>query len=915
MFRTLSYVMLCMLLILACIYTSKAQCPATTPLVINSVTATESRCQASGVATVLVSGGSAPYTYSIITGPTLSPPQSSNILQSLAPGNYTVQVTDKCNTSVTSNFTVTGTYAVPSLNIATQSASCAGSSDGSITINANGRAPLSYSLISPSPVTRAPQAGNVFTGLPAGSYTCQVTDSCGNFQSRTVSLNATPSSVQLVSARVQYLACDSFGVYMVFNFSNYKPPYTITASLPNGQVITHLVTGASASAGIIEDTFRIRYHHTTGDIDLMPVTITNQCGVSSTGTISPSIGMDMQPHGTLPSGCGSQYTYTFDDISFAPSLHCGTVTYTLVSPSGVVLATQTNNSAFSGYPGGTGYKVIREDCCRKDSLTFDWAATPAFKISYTQILGYAPCREGTASLFILYSYNNRLADIVLKSGPPSVTFADGTVHTYTYPDTVKNVASGASLGYFGPGTYKIYAIDHCGNIDSITKTFGPSDVRHSAFTSSLVKGCTGDNKILLNATSNTSWAASNVTVNSIYRKSFTTSAFSFTDSLVNLSAGTYYATYQYQDGYYPAFVGMADPGCDVIKDTIIVPAYIQPAFSSSAAVALCGTTRQVALLPDSTRGVAPYKYQIIGGSTTTSLQASPAFAGLAPGTYTFLMSDACDNSYSRNITIDTLVMPNVVTTGSTCVGGAAMFTLPASPFYSYTWLRPNGSTSTGNTLAINPVTVSDIGTYNISVTSTIGGCTNNSSKSYQLSACQLLAQTLLRFSGERKNNHIQLNWQTADEINMSHYVVEQSRDAIVFTPVQRVTAKEGLLNTYTVTDTHVPAGIVYYRLKSVENNGTSNYSNIISFNNLNAQPFTVYPTLISGNTPVSVTCPVNSHVMFIRVVGVDGKVWQTIPVAAGVTKTSIDVTTLAKGSYFVVFTGDNNAITTRIWKQ
>jgi len=51
------------------------------------------------------------------------------------------------------------------------------------------------------------------------------------------------------------------------------------------------------------------------------------------------------------------------------------------------------------------------------------------------------------------------------------------------------------------------------------------------------------------------------------------------------------------------------------------------------------------------------------------------------------------------------------------------------------------------------------------------------------------------------------------------------------------------------------------------------------------------------------------------VVGVDGKVWQTIPVAAGVSKTSIDVTNLAKGSYFVVFTGDNNVITTPIWKE
>src|SRR5690349_17092888 len=112
MYRTLSQVVLCMLL-LACAYASNAQCPAATPLVINAVTPTESRCQASGTAIVSASGGSTPYTYSIIAGPSLASPQSSNVLKSLTPGTYTVQVTDNCNTSVTSNVTITGTYTVP----------------------------------------------------------------------------------------------------------------------------------------------------------------------------------------------------------------------------------------------------------------------------------------------------------------------------------------------------------------------------------------------------------------------------------------------------------------------------------------------------------------------------------------------------------------------------------------------------------------------------------------------------------------------------------------------------------------------------------------------------------------------------------------------------------------------------------
>ncbi|WP_243751647.1 T9SS type A sorting domain-containing protein [Niastella caeni] len=890
---------------------SKAQCPAPTPLVINSITVTESRCQASGVATVLVSGGSTPYTYSIIAGTTLLPPQSSNILQSLAPGNYTVQVTDNCNTSVTRNFTISGTYAVPALNVTSQSPTCPGSSDGSITITANGRAPLTYSLISPSPVTRGPQTANVFTGLPVGTYTCRVNDSCGNFQSRTVSLSAPTSTVTLNTSRMQYLACDSFAVILTFDISNYRPPYTISVSPPTGPVVTHVLT--APNAGSFNDTFRIRFHHTTGFVEQMPVTVTNQCGVSSTGNVILSTDMDLSVNPTLPGACGSQYSYMFDRNP--ASLHCGTITYTLVSPSGAVLATQTNNSTFSGFSPGTGYKVVRQDCCRRDSVTFNWQAAPAFQISHTQNLPYATCREGTTALLIQFNYSNQPADIVLASGPPSVRFADGTVHTYTYPDTTKNFASYGILGYFGPGTYKLYAINNtCGQKDSLTITFGPNDVRHSVFTAALQKGCAADNKILLNATG-PGWAPGHVTVNSIFSNTFIGPDVSITDSLTNLSAGTYHATYQYQHNYWTTYFGGTNPGCDVIRDTIVIPVYNQPRFNSTAAVALCGATRQVGLVPDSTRGVAPYQWQILAGPTTRPMQASPVFTGLVGGTYTFLMADACANSYSQSITIDTLRLPNAATTGSTCVGGAATFTLPASPFYNYTWQRPNGSTSTGNTLTLNPVTVSDLGAYTISVNCTIAGCTNTTSRSLMLNPCQALPQTLLHFSGQRKNSTIQLNWQTADEINMSHYIVERSAAGIVFTPVQQVAAKGEVLNSYTATDMHVPGGSVYYRLQSIEKNGTINYSSVISFNNEKARPFNVYPSLITGNTAVTVTCPVTSHTSFIRVVGVDGIVLKTVPVYAGVTKTRIDVTSLAKGSYFVVFTSDNNVITTQIWKE
>jgi hypothetical protein len=554
-------------------------------------------------------------------------------------------------------------------------------------------------------------------------------------------------------------------------------------------------------------------------------------------------------------------------------------------------------------------------------MLFDWDTVPKFKITNAFVYKYATCKEGTSALQLSFYPTNRTGDIIMASGPSSMTLADGTVRTLTYPDTIHNTFLGtiANVNYLTVGTYKLYVNTTCGETDSVTFTVDPSQVRHSTFSTTLIKGCTGANKIMLNATSNTvlgsAYTIAHITVNSSYDNFFYNSPFS--DSIVNVSSGsTWYARYHYLNSFPVVYLhGMDSWGCDVINDTIKVPAYVQPVFSSSAAVAICGATRQVALLPDSTSGVIPYQFQITAGPTTAPLQTSPLFAGLSSGTYTFQMVDACANSYSSNISIDTLAMPNVVTTGNTCTGGTATFTLPASPFYSYSWQLPDGNTSTGNSLTVANIKDSDTGTYKISVTSTIGSCTSTTSKSYRLNYCMALPETLLHFNGQWNAGNIKLTWQTADETGLSYYIVERSTDGHTFTPVQQVPAAGKPVNNYTATDMHVPEGIVYYRIQMVEQNGYANYSGIISFNKSHTESFNVYPTLITGNTPVMITYPRTTNNTFVRVIGIDGKVWQTGSIPAGSTGSSIDVGNLAPGCYLIALTNNGNTITTKIWKQ
>jgi hypothetical protein len=393
-----------------------------------------------------------------------------------------------------------------------------------------------------------------------------------------------------------------------------------------------------------------------------------------------------------------------------------------------------------------------------------------------------------------------------------------------------------------------------------------------------------------------------------------------TDSFVNLSPGAYSVTYLYQNFSAPVSYrkGMSVYTPDTLSNTLlntlnfIIPPYTQPTFAAAPAIAVCGNNRIIALRPDSTTGVTPYQYQITAGPTTTAMQASPVFQNLQRGTYTMLMADACGNSYSRSFSIDTLLLPNIATIGSTCEGGAATFTLPNWPFYTYMWEKPDGSLNAGNTLQVNPVTQTDTGTYNITVFSSIGGCTDQTVKQIKLNFCSsfTLPLTLLQFNGNRNGNAIVLQWQTADEINTSHFIVERSIDGVHFTAIQQVNANGNWAHNYSAIDYAPLPGKLYYRLQMTDKDGQTTYSHVITINGPDTITINVYPRLITGTSDVKVTYTTARQTACLQVTGMDGKVWLTQPVAMGSTQTTIHTNKLAKGNYLVLFV--TNGIKTAI---
>ncbi len=101
----------------------------------------------------------------------------------------------------------------------------------------------------------------------------------------------------------------------------------------------------------------------------------------------------------------------------------------------------------------------------------------------------------------------------------------------------------------------------------------------------------------------------------------------------------------------------------------------------------------------------------------------------------------------------------------------------------------------------------------------------------RLSSAFVLPVTLINFKALANSKDIRLSWETAEEINITEYIVERSSSAgSAYLEVGRVRAKGGSLrNEYAFTDASAKPGInYYYRLAVTEQGRISKYSEIRS---------------------------------------------------------------------------------------
>ena len=169
-------------------------------------------------------------------------------------------------------------------------------------------------------------------------------------------------------------------------------------------------------------------------------------------------------------------------------------------------------------------------------------------------------------------------------------------------------------------------------------------------------------------------------------------------------------------------------------------------------------------------------------------------------------------------------------------------------------------------------------------------------------ASALLPAVWEGFTATLQKNKATLTWKTSSEVNVDRYIVEYSQNGITYLTAGTVAAKNSAgLNTYTLVQENLPAGIRYYRIKRVDKDGQFQLSEVKSVRagGLSTVVLKANP-ILKGRLDMIIDVPQNQTAV-IRVVSTTGKVivQQNTGLSTGSNNISTDISRAAAGTYIL----------------
>ncbi|GIV26717.1 MAG: hypothetical protein KatS3mg027_0531 [Bacteroidia bacterium] len=455
-----------------------------------------------GSATVNVTGGTTPYSYTWT--PSVS---NSSIATNLSAGNYTVFIQDNaaCTASTIVNITQANDF---TLSVTSTSVSCNGGNNASATITVQGgNSPYSY--------TWQPSGGNssVASNLTSGVYTVLVSDVNNCSTSTTVSI-AEPSSMTITITSTNN--CGGNATATV-NVSGGTAPYSYTWSpvggnsnvannLPPGNYTVYVSDNNSCTSN---STFtvsisNISYTFTVDSVD---------CYGGSNGSATVTVQGGSAPYNYTwsPNGGNSNIANNLSSGVYTVNITDGTgctisPTVNIPQPNAITLNTSPNTSIcinntttiYANASGGNGsysYNWNPGGVVNNGTLNVSPASTTIYSVQATdgkactssiytiQVYVYPPLSAIGNTITLCDNASTILSPTLISSGT-------GGPYSYTW-STGANSSSINVVGNFAtqPNNYTVTISDGCNNPVDAYFTVSVTPIPPSSFTANITKGC------------------------------------------------------------------------------------------------------------------------------------------------------------------------------------------------------------------------------------------------------------------------------------------------------------------------------------------------------------------------------------------------------------------------------------------
>ncbi|MDP3148567.1 MAG: ice-binding family protein [Ignavibacteria bacterium] len=249
-------------------------------------------------------------------------------------------------------------------------------------------------------------------------------------------------------------------------------------------------------------------------------------------------------------------------------------------------------------------------------------------------------------------------------------------------------------------------------------------------------------------------------------------------------------------------------------------------------------------------------------------------------------------------------MTTTLITGTACIVTMAGTALASNVYWQVGSAATIAGDFKGNILAGTYITVNN-------ASATIDGRTLGLT-AVTLGGASVLPVELTSFTAALNNNAIELNWNTATEVNNYGFEIERSKDNSDFENIGFVngSGNSNSVKDYSFTDEQMLSGKYFYRLKQLDNDGAFEYSKVVEVDFKLLQTFELsqnYPNPFNPTTRISYSIPVDGRVQLL-IYEITGELVKSLVneyQTAGIYTIDFNAAGLSSGIYFYKITANN----------